>query len=322
MGPACARAPALRTMQLWSYAASARRHPRGGALLHALIFLVGAAAGWAGWLALHPRGLAQAPVPDRFNRSPTGARTAAAVAAVPSISAATNGALIIPIKDASGTLREPMVLIPVQARRRPEPNDAPEPDAAPIVSARKDLGTTPLTTNPLVILPPATATGMVVIAGTNSAPTNRVAKGGLGALTTATNGIPAAPIRTGGLGAARGTNVTIGGTGGTSNAAGGSGAVNAADKVLASQVGLVRQGISPGSIDGLLGAQTRAALRAFQQREGLPATGALDDATLGRLATGQPIYTNYVVTAGDLERLLPLGGTWLGKSQQARLDFE
>ena len=35
-------------------------------------------------------------------------------------------------------------------------------------------------------------------------------------------------------------------------------------KVFEAQVGLARKGISPGSIDGLLGGQTRAALRVFQ----------------------------------------------------------
>src|SRR5262245_5888805 len=36
-------------------------------------------------------------------------------------------------------------------------------------------------------------------------------------------------------------------------------------KVVEAQVGLIRDGISPGPIDGLMGAQTEAALRAFQE---------------------------------------------------------
>jgi lipoprotein-anchoring transpeptidase ErfK/SrfK len=71
-----------------------------------------------------------------------------------------------------------------------------------------------------------------------------------------------------------------------------------------------------------MGSQTRTALRVFQQREGLPVTGSLDAATLARLALDGPTYTNYVVAQEDLDRLLPLSRTWLGKSQQARLDFE
>lgn len=73
-----------------------------------------------------------------------------------------------------------------------------------------------------------------------------------------------------------------------------------------------------------MGSQTRTALRAFQRREGLPVTGGLDESTLARLVPegGASIYTNYVVTSEDVERLLPLSRTWLGKSEQARLDYE
>ncbi len=94
------------------------------------------------------------------------------------------------------------------------------------------------------------------------------------------------------------------------------------ERVLAAQVALARHGISSGSFDGLLGGQTSAALRAFQRREGLPLTGSLDDATRALLQTDAPPYTNYVVTVEDLGRLLPLGTTWLAKSQQERMDFE
>src|SRR5438105_3394483 len=40
-------------------------------------------------------------------------------------------------------------------------------------------------------------------------------------------------------------------------------------RVFEAQLGLIRAGISPGSIDGLLGAQTRTAIRAFQDQEEL-----------------------------------------------------
>src|SRR3954451_15550932 len=39
------------------------------------------------------------------------------------------------------------------------------------------------------------------------------------------------------------------------------------------QVALARQAISPGSLDGVLGSQTRSALRAFQKKRGFPVTG-------------------------------------------------
>jgi hypothetical protein len=42
---------------------------------------------------------------------------------------------------------------------------------------------------------------------------------------------------------------------------------------------LKEAGFDPGPIDGVLGPQTRAALRRYQAGQGLPATGALDEAT-------------------------------------------
>jgi peptidoglycan hydrolase-like protein with peptidoglycan-binding domain len=42
-------------------------------------------------------------------------------------------------------------------------------------------------------------------------------------------------------------------------------------------------GFSPGPVDGRLGLQTRAALRHYQQRKGLPVTGTLDPQTLKAL---------------------------------------
>ena len=45
----------------------------------------------------------------------------------------------------------------------------------------------------------------------------------------------------------------------------------------------MRRGFYHGDIDGLLGPMTRAALRAFQQVEGIPQTGRMDIETLTRL---------------------------------------
>jgi len=87
------------------------------------------------------------------------------------------------------------------------------------------------------------------------------------------------------------------------------------------QLALARLGISSGSLDGLIGPQTRAALRAFQQKEGLPLTDELDAATTERLLLSAPPYATYTVTTNDLARLQPLSDTWLGKSQQTSLDY-
>jgi peptidoglycan hydrolase-like protein with peptidoglycan-binding domain len=92
--------------------------------------------------------------------------------------------------------------------------------------------------------------------------------------------------------------------------------------ILEAQIALDRMGISAGSIDGVPGSQTRAALRAFQSREGLPITGALDALTRAQLPLLSASITNYRVAPDDLERLRPLASTWLGKSEQPRLDYE
>lgn len=92
--------------------------------------------------------------------------------------------------------------------------------------------------------------------------------------------------------------------------------------VLEAQIALARRGISAGSIDGVIGSQTRAALRAFQQSENLPVTGELDALTKANLVLVAPPYTELIVTTNDLARLQPLGTNWWSKAQQARLDYE
>jgi lipoprotein-anchoring transpeptidase ErfK/SrfK len=92
--------------------------------------------------------------------------------------------------------------------------------------------------------------------------------------------------------------------------------------VFEAQLALARSGISSGSLDGRIGPQTRAALRAFQQKEHLALTGELDPATKERLLLAGPPYTTYTVTTNDLARLQPLSRTWLGKSQQTALEYE
>lgn len=96
-----------------------------------------------------------------------------------------------------------------------------------------------------------------------------------------------------------------------------------AARVVAVQLALAKRGISSGPVDGLLGAQTQAALRMFQRREGLPATGELDAATGRRLELDEGgAYATYTVTAEDLARLTSVPRTWLGKSTRSRLDYE
>jgi len=78
------------------------------------------------------------------------------------------------------------------------------------------------------------------------------------------------------------------------------------EKTLALQIALARKGISPGALDGLAGSRTSAALRAAGTN----------------IAPAEDLLTTYTVTTNDLARLIPLGQTWLAKSQQERLDYE
>ena len=95
-----------------------------------------------------------------------------------------------------------------------------------------------------------------------------------------------------------------------------------AQTILEAQLALDRQGISSGSLDGKIGSQTHAALRAFQRQSDLPETGELDDTTKTNLTLETPPITSYAVTSNDLSRLQPLSKTWTGKSQQTALDYE
>ena len=91
--------------------------------------------------------------------------------------------------------------------------------------------------------------------------------------------------------------------------------------VLEAQIALARRGISPGSIDGRLGSQTREAISVFQEVQNLPVTGVLDDQTRSNLTLAAPILMSYTVTTNDLDSLQPLGTNWLSKSEQTSLAY-
>ena len=90
---------------------------------------------------------------------------------------------------------------------------------------------------------------------------------------------------------------------------------------LEAQIELARRAISSGPIDGIAGSQSIAALRAFQEAAGLPATGQLDAATRDELVLSTPPLAETSLTAADLASLQPLSPTWLGKSEQTSLAF-
>ena len=74
-------------------------------------------------------------------------------------------------------------------------------------------------------------------------------------------------------------------------------------QVERAQQALKDAGHDPGSIDGVMGARTSAALKAYQKKEGLSVTGQLDDATQAKLGGGQAAQaspsSNREQTGGD-----------------------
>ena len=67
------------------------------------------------------------------------------------------------------------------------------------------------------------------------------------------------------------------------------------------QTNLSAQGLKPGTLDGVLGNNTISAIKAFQQKSGLPVTGSLDLATLQKLNIG--VATDKVNAVKDWKAL-------------------
>ena len=92
--------------------------------------------------------------------------------------------------------------------------------------------------------------------------------------------------------------------------------------VLEAQVQLASHGINGGAIDGVLGAQTAAAIRSFQLQQALEQTGRLDATTRAVLRIDRPAIGPYTVGEADLAGLAPTPATWCGKSQVSGLPHE
>jgi lipoprotein-anchoring transpeptidase ErfK/SrfK len=90
---------------------------------------------------------------------------------------------------------------------------------------------------------------------------------------------------------------------------------------LEAQVELARRGFSSGSIDGVPGPQSVAALRAFQRGAGLTETGVLDQVTRENLLLTAPALIPHTFTSEELAKLQPVAPTWLGKSEQTALAY-
>jgi peptidoglycan hydrolase-like protein with peptidoglycan-binding domain len=91
------------------------------------------------------------------------------------------------------------------------------------------------------------------------------------------------------------------------------------DRVKALQQSLITAGISfAGGADGVFGAATAGAIMAFQRREGLPATGKLDQATADRLGSAPAPAPTPPSAAGVSIDVFPVQGKcWFGDTWQA-----
>jgi peptidoglycan hydrolase-like protein with peptidoglycan-binding domain len=63
------------------------------------------------------------------------------------------------------------------------------------------------------------------------------------------------------------------------------------DQIKQVQERLKAEGVDPGPADGVMHPQTEAALRQYQQKQGLPVSGAADEATLKQLQIELPTAT-------------------------------
>ncbi len=99
-------------------------------------------------------------------------------------------------------------------------------------------------------------------------------------------------------------------------------AIRTASTVLEAQIAMISAGISSGALDGSLGSQTRAAVRAFQFQQGLLPDGELNEPTKDRMYLSRPTFASYLVSSNDLSRLTKTGRTWIEKSAQETLDYE
>lgn len=91
--------------------------------------------------------------------------------------------------------------------------------------------------------------------------------------------------------------------------------------VLEAQIELHRRGFSCGSIDGVLGAQTVAALQAFQAHEGIAESGRLDAATRADLALSAPPLVLHTFTPLEIGSIHPVPDTWQGKAEAAAMSY-
>jgi len=92
---------------------------------------------------------------------------------------------------------------------------------------------------------------------------------------------------------------------------------------VAWQIALDRAGISPGIIDGKIGAKTKLATREAQRVLGLPQTGELDKETRTKLKVdAATAFASYIISAADVAGVGETAEEWEARSKLPRLAYE
>lgn len=97
-----------------------------------------------------------------------------------------------------------------------------------------------------------------------------------------------------------------------------------APEVLEAQILLDRAHHSPGIIDGRAGGNTRRAVIAFEQTNGLPADGILDAQVMERLRAGstEPLLVDYRIEEADVAGLVDVPDSMEAQAELDTLGFE
>ncbi len=94
------------------------------------------------------------------------------------------------------------------------------------------------------------------------------------------------------------------------------------EQTLKTQIALHNRGFSPAAIDGLMGPQTRQAIKGFQESSDLPPTGELNSETSGKLNLEGELYKTYTVTQVDLSGLQKNPDGWVNMAEAESLPYE
>lgn len=101
-------------------------------------------------------------------------------------------------------------------------------------------------------------------------------------------------------------------------------AQNGESDLLTAQILLDRAHHSPGVIDGQAGSNTRRAVKAFEQANGLPVDGELDPEVMSRLRAGstEPLLVDYRIEEADVTGLGEVPEGMEAQASLERLSFE